>query len=102
MNNLDMSEVKPPVKEPVQPKPEKPEFTIKPVKEKPKRAYRKGSKYDPIIEAFLKSKDKMVTLSIEGKEANYIRTQIDKRLTAKGVKTITVSVVNNICYLEKA
>lgn len=76
-------------------------FSFKPAKEKPKRAYRKGSKYDPVIDGFLASKEKMSVLTIEGYNANYLRTQINKRIEARNLKTITVSVVNNQCYLER-
>ena len=78
------------------------EFTLKPVTEKPKRKYRKGSKYDVVIEAFLKARNKMVAVSIGDKDANYMRTQLNKRIEAqKLTKKIQVSVVNNVLYLEK-
>ena len=32
-------------------------FDLKPVDEKPSRKYRKGSKYDPMIDSFLEGKD---------------------------------------------
>ena len=78
------------------------EFTLKPVSEKPKRRYRKGSKYDVVIEAFQKARNKMVAVSIGDKDANYMRTQLNKRIEAlKLTKKIQVSVVNNVLYLEK-
>ena len=76
-------------------------FDLKPVVEKPSRRYRKGSKYDPIFERFMKGTAKLVEVSMEGKDANYLRTQLNKRIEAKNLKTIKVSVVNNVCYLEK-
>jgi len=78
-------------------------FDLKPVTEKPSRRYRKGSKYDPILEAFKKGSDTLVTVEIDGKDANYIRTQLNKRIDAQKRKfnKIKVSVVNDICYLEK-
>jgi len=78
-------------------------FDLKPVMEKPSRRYRKGSKYDPILEAFKKGSDTLVTVEIDGKDANYIRTQLNKRIDAQKRKytKIKVSVVNDICYLEK-
>lgn len=92
--------VEPPKEAPKEP--EKPIFTLKPVTEKPKRKYRKGSKYDPILDAFLKSPDKLVKISVEGKDANYLRTQLGKRVDArKDTEGITISVLNNVCYLEK-
>lgn len=77
-------------------------FSLKPTKTKPTRKYRKGSKYDPILEAFLKGPDALVSVTIQDRDANYIRTQLNKRIEAKKVKGVTVSVVNDVCYLEKA
>ena len=77
-------------------------FYLKPIEEKPTRRYRKGSKYDPIIDAFVEGEDDLVEVDVGGKEANYLRTQLNKRIEARNLKTVKVSVVNNICYLEKA
>ena len=86
-----------------QPLAEPPTFSFEPVKEKPSRRYRKGSKYDPILDAFKSGKDNLVTVTIEGKDANYIRTQLNKRLEAntRKYKGFVISVVNDVCYLEK-
>lgn len=76
-------------------------FDLKPVTEKPSRRYRKGSKYDPVIDAFMEGTDNLVTVDIEGKDANYLRTQLNKRIDARNMRNVKVSVVNNVCYLEK-
>ena len=76
-------------------------FNLEPVSEKPSRKYRKGSKYDPIIDAFLSGTDNLVTVTVPGKNANYLRTQLTKRIDAKNLSGVKVSVVNNVCYLEK-
>ncbi len=76
-------------------------FTLQPVSEKPSRKYRKGSKYDPIIDAFLEGENNLVVVSVENKEANYLRTQLKKRIDARNIETVKISVVNNVCYLEK-
>lgn len=76
-------------------------FTMTPVKSKPSRSYRKGSIYDPILDAFLASKDKMVSVAVPDKDANYMRTQINNRLVAKSIKNIKVSVVNDVLYIER-
>ncbi|GAG24593.1 unnamed protein product [marine sediment metagenome] len=76
-------------------------FTLQPVSEKPSRKYRKGSKYDPIIDAFLEGENNLVVISVENKEANYLRTQLKKRIDARNIETVKISVVNNACYLEK-
>jgi hypothetical protein len=75
-------------------------FNLNPVSKKPSRKYRKGSKYDPIIEAFVAQELKLVEVVVEGKDANYMRTQLKKRIDARNLK-IDVSVVNNKIYLEK-
>jgi hypothetical protein len=76
-------------------------FDLKPVDEKPSRQYRKGSKYDPVLNAFMDGDAGLVEVSIEGKEANYLRTQLNKRIEARGIDGVKVSVVNNVTYLEK-
>lgn len=77
-------------------------FDLKPVKKKPSRKYRKGSKYDPIIDMFLKSEHDLVKVEVPNKDANYLRTQLKKRIDAREMnQKIEVSVVNNIAYLEK-
>lgn len=88
---------------PTEEKPTRLDFELKPTTEKPSRRYRKGSKYDPILEAFKKGSDTLVTVEIDGKDANYIRTQLNKRIDAQSRKysKIKVSVVNDVCYLEK-
>ncbi len=75
-------------------------FNLTPVVEKPSRRYRKGSKYDPILDAFMSGTDALVAVEIACKDANYIRTQLNKRIDVKNLR-VKVSVVNNITYLEK-
>jgi len=77
------------------------DFKLAPETSKPDRRYRKGSKYDPILESFQNSVYPLVKVEIENRDANYIRTQLKKRLDAKGITNIAVSVVNETCYLEK-
>ncbi len=76
-------------------------FNLKPVDEKPSRRYRKGSKYDPILDAFVEGEEDLVEVNVSGKDANYLRTQLTKRIDARNLKRVKVSVVNNVCYLEK-
>jgi len=76
-------------------------FNLKPVDEKPSRRYRKGSKYDPVLDRFMERAAKLVEVSIESRDANYLRTQLNKRIDARNLRNIKVSVVNNVCYLEK-
>ena len=76
-------------------------FNLRPVDEKPTRKYRKGSKYDPILDAFISGTNNLVAVNVAGKDANYLRTQLNKRVEARNITNVKVSVVNNVCYLEK-
>ena len=77
-------------------------FDLKPVESKPSRQYRKGSsKYNPILVAFIEGTDNLVRVDVEGKDANYLRIQLNKRIKVHELEGIKVSVVNNVCYLEK-
>jgi len=77
-------------------------FDLKPVTEKPSRKYRKGSKYDPILDSFMDGEHTLVEVEAENKDANYLRTQLNKRIEARKLgDKVEVSVVNNIAYLEK-
>lgn len=76
-------------------------FNLEPIDEKPSRRYRKGSKYDPVIDAFMEGDENLVVVAVENKDANYLRTQLNKRIDARNLSGVKVSVVNNACYLEK-
>ncbi len=76
-------------------------FELYPVDEKPTRKYRKGSKYDPLLDAFMAGSNNLVSVNVQGKDANYLRTQLNKRIDARNLTSLKVSVVNNVCYLEK-
>ncbi len=76
-------------------------FNLTPVEEKPSRRYRKGSKYDPILDAFMSGTDSLVAVEVPEKDVNYLRTQLNKRIEARRLSGVKVSVVNNTCYLEK-
>lgn len=77
-------------------------FKLETVTEKPSRRYRKGSKYDGILDAFTKGISKLSKIEIPGVPANYLASQLQKRVKVKKLeKDIDVSVVNNVVYLEK-
>ncbi len=77
-------------------------FDLNPVDKKPIRKYRKGSKYDPIIDKFLSAKHDLVKVEGSDKDANYLRTQLKKRIDARVLnEKIEISVINNTAYLEK-
>ncbi len=76
-------------------------FAINPVKKKPTRKYRKGSKYDAILEGFVKANIPLAEIEVEGKTASYLSTQLGKRLEDnKKLAHISVSTANGMCYLE--
>jgi len=78
-------------------------FKIVEVGEKPKKQQKKRSKkYDKIIDAFRGGRSSLVRVDDTGKDANYLRMQLKKRIDARELnKEIEVSVVNNAAYLEK-
>jgi hypothetical protein len=77
-------------------------FNLKPVTEKPSRRYRKGSKYDQILDDFMEREHSLVKVEVENKDSNYLRTQLNKRIEARNLAdNVKISVVNNVAYLEK-
>ena len=78
------------------------EFELEPVEKKPRRRYRKGSKYDPIIDSYLNGQHNLVKVEAVGKDANYLRALLKKRIDARDLSNkVEVSVVSNNTYLEK-
>jgi len=78
------------------------EFELKPVEEKPSRKYHKKSKYDPILDEFMEMDEDLVKVEIEDKDANYLRTQLKKRIETREIQDeLNVAVVNGVCYIEK-
>lgn len=76
-------------------------FELEPIDQKPRR-YRGGSKYDPIIDAFLEGNENLVEVSVEGKTANYLRAQLMKRIELRNLKDkVKASVVKDTAYMEK-
>jgi hypothetical protein len=76
-------------------------FNLTPIEKKPSRLFRKGSKYDPILDAFMEGEEDLVEVNVSGRDANYLRTQLNKRIDARNLRNVKVSVINNVCYLEK-
>jgi hypothetical protein len=77
-------------------------FQLVGVDQKPRRRFTKRSKYDSIIDKFCEGDSKLARVEVSGREANYVRTQLKKRIDARELdKQIEVSVVNNGVYLEK-
>ena len=77
-------------------------FDFKPVMRAPARKYTKKSKYDPVIDRFLDSSDRLWQVNVENVDANYLRTQINKRIKVRDLtEDIKVFVINDIVHLEK-
>ena len=77
-------------------------YELGPVEKKPRRRYRKGSKYDPLIDSFLNGQHNLVKVEAVGKDANYLRTLLKRRIDARDLSNkVEVSVVSNNTYLEK-
>ena len=54
------------------------------------------------MERFLEGEHSLVTVEADGKDANYLRTQLKKRIDARDLgPKIDVSVVNSKVFLEK-
>ena len=50
----------------------------------------------------MESEHELVKVEVPEKDANYLRTQLKKRIDARDLQNkVEVSVVNNIAYLEK-
>jgi hypothetical protein len=79
-------------------------FNIQPVEEKPRRKTRtnkRGSKYEPIIDAFLDSGHSLVRVDDTGLEAYYLRGQLMNVLKTQDIGSVDVLVRNREVYLEK-
>jgi hypothetical protein len=77
-------------------------FKLVDVDKKPPRKFKKESKYDPIIDKFCEGSSNLCKVDVPGKNANYVRLQLKKRIDARELgEQIEVSVVNNVAYLEK-
>lgn len=77
-------------------------FNLVEVESKPRRTFSKKNKYDPILDQFCESSSSLSKVEVTGKNPNYVRLQLKKRIDARELgKQVGVSVVNNNVYLEK-
>lgn len=77
-------------------------FELKPVDERPKRRFKKGSKYDPIIDRFIMEKHDLFKVEAENRNSNYMRLQLAKLIESRGLgNLVKASVVDGELYLEK-
>ena len=75
-------------------------FEMRPVEKKKEKKYHKGSVYDPIIDQFLESGQELVEISVEGRKAGYVITQLDRRIETRGLDIIA-SRGGDFVYLER-
>lgn len=76
------------------------EFEIRDVDEKEARTYKKGSKYDKMLDVFVSGKHKLSILTVPAfDDASYLRLQIAKRIQKRKLG-IKASVHNGKVYLE--
>ncbi len=75
-------------------------FEMKPVEKKREKTIKKRSVYDPIIDQFLESGHELVEISIEGKKASYVVTQLSRRIETRKLD-IVASSAGDFTYLEK-
>ena len=77
------------------------EFSMSSVTQKRVRESRYGgSKYDPIIDAFLNGGDKLVEITVPGKKGSYITTQLGKRIKKRKLD-LNVESVGDYVYIER-
>jgi hypothetical protein len=77
-------------------------FELKPVDERPKRGFKRGSKYDPIIDRFLMENHDLVKVEVKDKDAGYMRINLNRLIISRGMKDrVKASVVDGGLYLEK-
>jgi len=76
-------------------------FEMRPVEEKRVKKYHKGSIYDPMIDQFLESGQELVEISVEGKKASCVVTQLSKRIDKRELE-IVASWAEDTVYLEKS
>lgn len=81
-------------------------FELIDIEEEPKRKYVKGSKYDPMIDAFIEKGVALSQIKVDKDDgsglldSNYLRTQLFKRIVARELNTVKALVINNVCYLK--
>ena len=77
-------------------------FELKPVSEKPKRSFRKRSKYAPILDWFVEGGHGIVEVEVEGMSASYVRAQMIKLIGERGLgDRVKATVLNGALYVER-
>jgi len=74
-------------------------YEMKPVEVKRKKLLMKKSVYDPMIDAFIESGDKLVEITVPDKKASYVVIQLSKRIEKRNLE-INASAAQGFVYLE--
>jgi len=74
-------------------------FEMRSVEEKRVKKYTTKSMYDPIIDQFLESGEKLVEVMVEDKNAGYVAGQLKKRIETRELE-IEASAAQGFVYLE--
>jgi len=75
-------------------------YEMKPVTKKREKKQLKINRYDPLLNQFLESGEKLVEISIEGIKPGYVVTQLKKRIKTRELE-IDASHGGGFVYLEK-
>ena len=75
-------------------------FEMKQVDGKRKKLSMKKSIYDPIIDQFIESGERLVEISVENRNAGYVVSQLQKRIEKRELE-IEASGAQGFIYLEK-
>jgi len=74
-------------------------YEMKPVEVKRKKLLMKKSVYDPMLDAFIESGDKLVEITVPDKKASYVVIQLSKRIEKRKLE-INASAAQGFVYLE--
>ena len=75
-------------------------YEMKPVEKKREKIKRVRSIFDPLIDAFIKSGQELVEITVEGRGPSYMVTQLKKRIETRELD-IEASHGGGFVYLEK-
>ena len=75
------------------------EYEMKSVEAKQEKI--SSSIFDPILDEFIRSDNKLVELKVEGRAASYMKTSLIKRIARREIANVEVTLGYGVVYLEK-
>ena len=75
-------------------------YSFKPVSEIPKKQYMKRSKYDPILNEFLRNGYRIAEVNVEGIDASNLYLILKRRIERRGLP-ISIEVIDKRVYLSR-